>query len=81
MENEILEILQGLHDDFKEKFLVSRNFVTDELLDSFDIISLISILEEKYQINIDAFDIVPENFVNIDTIKELVRKSKKGIES
>lgn len=57
--------------DFKQ----SEDFIEDGLLDSFDLISLNSMLEEEYQITIDALDIVPENFCSVEAIAELVRKS------
>lgn len=57
--------------DFKQ----SEDFIEDGLLDSFDLISLNSMLEEEYQITVDALDIVPENFISVEAIAELVRKS------
>lgn len=45
------------------------------MLDSFDIISLVTALEENYKILIDAFDILPENFCSIEAITNLVRKN------
>ena len=44
-------------------------------MDSFDIISLISMLEERYGIKVDGLDIVPENFASADAIIALVNKS------
>ena len=73
MIEQILGILSEIRPEFD--FLDSDNFIIDGLLDSFDIISLISILEEKYSISIDGLDIVPENFFSVDAIMELVKKS------
>ena len=53
----------------------SDDFIMDGLLDSFDIISLTSMIEEKYGIAVDGLDIVPENFCSVEAIAELVRKS------
>ena len=61
----------GPEHDFKQ----SEDFIEDGLLDSFDLISLNSMLEEEYQITVDALDIVPENFSSVEAIAELVRKS------
>ena len=52
----------------------TENFVETGILDSFDIIMLVSTLDEAYQIRIDGADIVPENFNNLDAIKKLVGK-------
>lgn len=61
--------------DFKS----SDDFIEDGLLDSFDIITLIDIIEEKTGAKIDGLDIVPENFCNAEAIAELVSKSGGNI--
>ena len=76
MEKEILDILSELKPG--EDFTGNDSFVDEELLDSFDIVSLISILEEKYGIEIDGLDIIPENFQSIDAIISLINRSKKA---
>lgn len=55
-------------------FRASSNFIEDQLLDSLDIILLISELEEAFQIQVDALDVVPENFDCVENICELVKK-------
>ena len=45
------------------------------MLDSFDIITIISMIEEKYSVSIDALDIVPENFSSAEGIYSLVQKA------
>lgn len=76
MKEEILAMLSELRPEFD--FTDSEDFVMDGLLDSFDIISLISMLEEKYGIKVDGLDIVPENFASLDAIEALVDKSKRN---
>lgn len=70
----ILKMLTELRPEFD--FNDSENFVEDGLLDSFDIISLTNMLEEKYGINIDGLDIVPENYISTEAIEALVRKAE-----
>lgn len=67
---EILEEIRPEHD-----FAESTNYVQDGLLDSFDIIEMIDIIESEYDIKIDGVELVPENFASIDSIKELILKS------
>ncbi len=74
MGQDILAMLMELRPEFD--FKDSDNFVMDGLLDSFDIISLISMLEEKYDVKIDGLDIVPENFSSVESIENLIKKSK-----
>ena len=75
---EILEILEEIRPE--HNFIESSDFIEDGLLDSFDIISIIDILQENYNIIIDGLDIIPENFCNIEAIKELIRKSGGNIQ-
>ena len=56
-------------------FTASGDFIADGMLDSFDMITLVSALEKQYGISINGTDIVPENFKNLQTIEVLLRKS------
>ncbi len=76
--NDILAMLNELRPEFD--FNDSDNYITDGLLDSFDVMQLTTMLEEKYSIMIDGLDIVPENFVSIEAISNLVKKSGGSIE-
>lgn len=69
----IFEILAELRPEFD--FKNSQNFIEDGLLDSFDIVSLITMLEEKYSVKIDGLEVIPENFLSVDAIVALVKKS------
>ena len=75
MKNAILNMLQELRPEFN--FVESEDYIEDGLLDSFDIISLTSMLEETYGISIDGLDIVPENFVSAEAIEALIIKTKE----
>lgn len=74
MKDIILEMLTEIRPEFD--FTDSDDFVMDGMLDSFDIISLTSMIEEKYNIKIDGLDIVPENYSSVDSIEALINKSK-----
>lgn len=67
---EMLEEIKPEH-DFRE----STDYIEDGLLDSFDLIALIDMLEKEFDIIVDGLDVVPENFCNAEAIAELVRKS------
>ena len=67
---ELLEILKELHPevDFEtEKALMDNN-----IFDSFDIISVIAEIGEKFDVVISAEDILPENFNSLETIFALI---------
>lgn len=75
---QIYMILEDLRPEFD--FRGSDNFIDDGYLDSFDIVTLISEIEEKYNISIDGLDIVPENFETAVSIVALIKKSGGEIE-
>lgn len=53
----------------------SKDFVEDGFLDSFDVVTLVSDIEDQFNIVIDALDILPENFSSISSICELIQKN------
>ena len=69
----IIKILKDIRPD--SDFIDSQDFVSDGLLDSFDLISLVTELESNYGILIDALDILPENFCNVEAIARVVVKN------
>ncbi len=75
MENKIFDILGCLRPEFD--FRTSQDFIGDGMLDSFDIVSLVTELEEAFGICIDGEDILPENFSSAENICKLIEKSKE----
>lgn len=73
MEDKILSILTGIRPEFD--FTRSTDFIEDGMLDSFDIAALVVELDEAYAISVDGVDIVPENFANLEAIKNLLVKN------
>lgn len=69
----IYKILSELRPEFD--FTTSEDFIEDGLLDSFDVVALVTELEDNFNCLIDALDIVPENFVSVDQIIEVVKKN------
>lgn len=55
-------------------FSSSSDFFEDGMLDSFDLVTLVSELDSTYAISIDGLDIVPDNFSSIEKIEALVRR-------
>jgi acyl carrier protein len=53
-------------------FAVSADFFADGMLDSFDIITLVSELDKTYSISIDGIEITPENFCSLAAIRALL---------
>lgn len=71
--DKIYEILANIRPEFD--FKVSENYIEDGLLDSFDMVTLVSDLEAEFDVIIDGLDIIPENFVSVVTILDMVKKN------
>lgn len=56
-------------------FTGSINFIEEGMLDSFDVITLVTELEEVFSIQIDGENIIPERFSSIEAIKDLINLS------
>ena len=68
----VAEILKEIRPEFD--FAASSDFIADGMLDSFDMVTLVSALDKNFGISIPGTDIVPENFQNLQTIDALLRK-------
>ncbi|MCK9610700.1 MAG: acyl carrier protein [Candidatus Cloacimonas sp.] len=68
----IVKILQNIRPEFN--FEDTVDFFKEGMLDSFDMLSLISDLEKEFDIKINGMDIIPENFNSLSSIKDLLKK-------
>lgn len=75
MENKIYEILGEIRPEFD--FKESDDFIEDGFLDSFDVVTVITELENEFGVIIDGLEVIPENFTSVDSIKQLVERSSK----
>lgn len=69
----VAEILKEIRPEFD--FAASKDFIADGMLDSFDVVTLVAMLDKNFGISIQGVDIVPENFKNHETLEALLRKS------
>ncbi len=69
---ELLDILYDLHPDVD--FECCDTLVDDKILDSFDIISIIAEIGERFDIDVSAEDIIPENFNSAEAIYALIQR-------
>lgn len=72
MKNKIIEILSEIRPEVD--FNVDVNFFESGLLDSFDVVTLVTALDEEYKISIDGLDVLPDNFSTVNTIVVLLSK-------
>ena len=75
MKEKILEILSGIRPDID--FENETKLMDGGLLDSFDIVSIISDLNDEFDISIRITELKAENFNTLDAMVELVEKLKE----
>ena len=68
----LLEILQGLHPEVD--FETCDTLIDDKILDSFDIITIITEINTEYDVAIPAEEIVPDNFNSAEALYDLVER-------
>lgn len=72
MREKLLDVLADAKPGFE--FEGKTDLVDGGYLDSFDIITLVSELNESFDIDIPVEEIITENFNSVDAILALVRK-------
>lgn len=54
-----------------------NNIYQDLKLDSFDMLNIINMLQKEFQIKIDTMNIDETDFMSIQSIEQLIERSKK----
>ena len=73
MREKIVNILTELRPEFD--FNEPLNFIEEGMLDSFDVINLVTALDSEFGISIDGTDVLPDNFSSVENIEALLRKN------
>lgn len=68
----LLEILEDLHPEVD--FETCDTLIDDKIIDSFDIVSIISEINEEFDIVIPAEEITPENFNSAEALYDLIQR-------
>lgn len=74
MQEQIIKILTELRPEF-DFAQGGVDFIEEGMLDSFDMVNLVSELDATYGISIDGVDILPENFSTVEAIVALLVKN------
>ncbi|MBR1662821.1 MAG: acyl carrier protein [Ruminococcus sp.] len=72
MKEQLMEILEELRPDVD--FEAEKQLITDGVLDSFDIVSLVGSLNDEFDIEIQVGNLVPDNFNSIEGMMALIEK-------
>jgi acyl carrier protein len=68
----LIEIMQNLHPDVD--FEAYDGLVDDGILDSLDIVTLITDINDAFDVSIPAEEILPENFNSAEALWELIER-------
>ena len=68
----LIEILKELHDDVD--FMAEEGLVDDGILDSLDIVSLVTEIDSEFDVRIPPEEIIPENFNSASALWALIER-------
>ena len=68
----LIEILTSLHPDID--FEIEDKLIDDGILDSLDIVTLVTEINAEFDVTIPAEEIVPENFNSAEALMELITR-------
>ncbi|MBR3524658.1 MAG: acyl carrier protein [Lachnospiraceae bacterium] len=71
---QLIRIMSEVRPDID--FTTATDLIDEDILDSFDIISIVSEVNEQYGIEINVNDLLPENFNTAAALYELIQKLK-----
>ncbi|MBR0147117.1 MAG: acyl carrier protein [Eubacterium sp.] len=68
----LIEILEELHPEVD--YETCTTLIDDKILDSFDIVSLITEISDEFDVRVPASEIIPENFNSAETLWEMIER-------
>lgn len=72
---QLLELLKGIRPDVD--FESETELIDDGILDSFDVVSIISEIDDVFNVQIRISELDPENFNSVEAIWQLVQSLKE----
>ena len=69
---QLMEILEGMRPDID--FANENKLVTDRLLESFDIISLVNEIGDEFDVKVKPADLIPENFDSVEAMWSMIER-------
>lgn len=70
MKKKVLEVLKQVNEAIEENV----NLLEASIIDSFAVVNIVMELEDAFEIEIDAEDVISENFETVEAITLLVEK-------
>lgn len=72
MKEQLMGVLEEIRPDVD--FENEKQLITDGVLDSFDIVSLVTAMNDEFDIEIEVGNLVPDNFNSIEGMMALIEK-------
>ncbi|MBQ6440366.1 MAG: acyl carrier protein [Mogibacterium sp.] len=69
---ELLRIMSEVRPDID--FETETRLIDDEMLDSLDIVAIVTDVNDEFDIEINVNDLLPENFNSAEALYELIRR-------
>ena len=79
MKEELMDILADLRPDVD--FETETQLITDGILESFDIVSLVAALSDSFEIEIQMKDLIAENFNSAQAMLDMIVSSSSPFPS
>lgn len=76
--NKLLELLKGIRPDVD--FETETALIDDGILDSFDVVSIISELDDEFGVQIRIAELDPDNFNSMKSIQEMINRMQSNNE-
>ena len=70
--DKLIDILTSLHPDVD--FRTTTDLIDDGILDSLDIVTLVTEIDAEFDVTIPAEEIVPENFNSAEALMALIER-------
>lgn len=68
------EILEDLHEEYD--YETCTTLIDDKLLDSLDIVTLISEIYSEFDVDVPPEEMIPENFNSMQAIYDMIQRLK-----
>lgn len=72
---ELINLLKEVKDDVD--FTECKTLIDDGVLDSFDIIQIVNAIDEEFDVEIPATEIIPENFNSADAMLKMIERLRE----
>ena len=75
MKERVMEILKDIRSDVDFEHCTA--LIDDDILESLDIVSIVSEFNDEFDVEISVEDLLPENFNSVDAMVELIRSAQE----